>query len=86
MAAQHGCACVNLSDAESVLVFPRATPDTPPDAPLPYDAGLAGRAQALEAELGYTVPSGKYWKEENRFDPAAIDALDALWLAAAGVS
>ena len=35
-----------------------------------------------EAALDYYVPSGKYWKEESRFDTTAIDALDALWLTA----
>ncbi|WP_068301829.1 hypothetical protein [Pararhodobacter sp. CCB-MM2] len=79
LAASLGCTCVNLSDAETRLTFPRASlaelpsisaPETPPlSAPL-----------AREAELGYFVPSGRYWKEESRFDPAEIDALDRLWL------
>jgi hypothetical protein len=38
---------------------------------------------ALEAELGYLVPSGRYWEEPGRFDPVALDRLDALWLQAA---
>jgi hypothetical protein len=29
------------------------------------------------------VPSGRYWQEAHRFDPAQIDALDALWRSAA---
>jgi hypothetical protein len=33
--------------------------------------------------LGYLVPSGRYWEEADRFDPAALDRLDALWLRAA---
>jgi hypothetical protein len=41
-------------------------------------------ALAREADLGYLVPSGRYWEEADRFDPAELDALDALWRAAAG--
>ena len=82
MAARMGCACVNLSPAESRLVFPRSTPQDLPVAPAPFDAARAAAAEAEEARLGYVVPSGKYWKEADRFYPAAIDALDALWLSA----
>ncbi|MFZ3581425.1 hypothetical protein ACOI1H_04535 [Loktanella sp. DJP18] len=81
-AAMAGCACVNLSTADSQLVFPRATSADLTVAPLPFDANKATAAQAAEARLGYVVPSGKYWKEAGRFDAAEIDALDALWLAA----
>ncbi len=85
LAAARGCAMVNLSDAaESRLVYPRASRDD-----------LAGRchqrfgvhlieaALRAEAEADYTVPSGRYWLEVERFDPAVIDRIDALWLAAA---
>ena len=82
MAARLGCACVNLSTSDSRLVFPRATPQDLPVAPVPFDAARVALAEAEEARLGYMVQSGKYWKEEDRFDPAAIDALDALWLSA----
>ena len=75
---------VNLSEDESRLVFPRATPATVADArPRPFDQDTAAKADATEAELGYYVPSGKYWKEQDRFDTDRIDALDALWLKAA---
>lgn len=77
MAAAQGCAAVNLSDAPSRLVFPRATRDAPDMAPPTLDPT---RPQRMEAEAGYMVPSGKYWKEEDRFDPAVIDAIDAAWL------
>ena len=82
LAARAGCACVNLSVDESRLIFPRATLADLPTSPRPYDEGRAGTALTEEARLGYMVQSGKYWKEEDRFDPAAIDALDALWLSA----
>ncbi|KQI68321.1 hypothetical protein AN189_10955 [Loktanella sp. 3ANDIMAR09] len=81
-AARQGCTCVTVTGADSVLTFPRATPDVLPTTPAPFDAGLAAQADAMEARLDYVVPSGKYWKEEDRFDPAQIDALDALWLGA----
>jgi hypothetical protein len=83
LAARQGCAMVNLSTDESRLVFPRATPETAADAkPLSPDQAVIDAALAEEERLGYYVPSGKYWKEESRFDKAAIDALDALWLKA----
>jgi hypothetical protein len=81
LAARQGCAIVNLSSNQSRLVFPRATPDALAGIkPAPYDSHIVDAALAQEAALGYYVPSGKYWKEEGRFDVAAIDALDALWL------
>ncbi|MFU8822931.1 hypothetical protein [Yoonia sp.] len=84
MAAGQGCAMVNLSQDASRLVLPRTSPDAASDArPQPYDVAAADVALAEEQRLGYFVPSGKYWKQEDQFDPAAIDALDQLWLTAA---
>jgi len=81
MAARQGCAMINLSQDPSRLVFPRATPQTVAGAaPVIPDENSVRAALAKETQLGYYVPSGKYWKEEDRFDTAAIDALDALWL------
>ena len=87
VAAMHGVALVNLSTAPvSRLVWPRAMPGTAAAArPAPYDAGAAAEALAEEARLDYRVPSGRYWKEADRFDTSALDALDALWLRAARV-
>lgn len=83
LAARQGCAMVNLSTDESRLVFPRTTPETAAEAKTqPLDQAVIDAALAEESRLGYYVPSGKYWKEESRFDVAAIDALDALWLKA----
>ena len=86
LAARVGCAVVNLSEAaESRLVFPRATPaGMARHRPLPV-AAKAGFALQREADLGYLVPSGKYWKEADRFDPVEIDRIDTLWLEAAGI-
>lgn len=81
LAAAQGCAVVNLSQAaHSRLVFPRATPETLAEArPGRFDPAPA---VAEEDRLAYRVPSGRYWLEEERFDTAAIDAVDRLWLAA----
>ncbi|MDA9208349.1 hypothetical protein N9O61_05625 [Octadecabacter sp.] len=80
IAAQQGCATLNLSTSDSRLVFPRGTPND-----LYARAVIAPKqvdhALSLEAKAGYMVPSGKYWKEESRFDPAIIDEIDAAWLA-----
>jgi hypothetical protein len=83
LAAMQGCAVVNLSTGPSRLVVPRATATTLPGAPAPFNRALADQALQTEAALNYHVPSGRYWEEAARFDPARIDALDALWLAAA---
>lgn len=81
IAARQNCATVNLTTDESRLVFPRATQNKVAQAtPMPLDQDGVDAALAEEERLGYYVPSGKYWKEEARFDTAAIDALDALWL------
>ncbi len=80
IAAQQGCATLNLSTSDSRLVFPRGTPKD-----LNARAVIAPQQVAhalnLEAKAGYMVPSGKYWKEESRFDTAIIDEIDAAWLA-----
>ncbi len=84
LAAMRGCAMVNLSAGPSRLIFPRADHRAARACrPLSHDTHRADEAMALEAELGYHVPSGRYWEEAARFDDAAIDTLDALWLAAA---
>jgi len=87
LAARAGCAVVNLSDApQSRLIYPRARPgDLARQRPLTFAPRLTEAALHREAELGYVVPSGKYWKEADRFDPAEVDRVDAMWLAAAGV-
>lgn len=80
-AAQQGCAMVNLSNDESRLVFPRSgVVDAGTHKPTTFDNALVETAETEETRLDYYVPSGKYWKEEDRFDIDAIDALDALWL------
>ena len=84
MAARQGCAMVNLSDGPSRLIFPRARRTSMAHAtPQMYCPDLADKALATEAALGYFVPSGRYWEHTDRFDPAELAKLDALWYAAA---
>lgn len=84
LAAMQGCAVVNLSVGPSRLIFPRSTRAAAAGArPATWCPDLAAEALALEAELGYVVPSGRYWEEAGRFDPALLDQLDRLWLQAA---
>lgn len=83
-AARCGCACVNLSTAPSRLLFDRASPDTLRSvAPVSVAAAEDACYEAEQAErrLGYMVPSGRYWDEADRFDPAALDAIDRMWRA-----
>lgn len=86
LAARQGCALVNLSRGPSRLVFPRARRESlgaGAPRPAPHDPALADAALTREAELGYVVPSGRYWEAVDRFDPAALAGVDALWQAAA---
>lgn len=80
LAQRQSCACVNLSTDKSRLVFPRATPENLTQHTALNDTAI-DHALTLEAKAGYMVPSGKYWKEEDRFDTNIIDAIDAAWLA-----
>jgi len=85
LAAMQDCAMVNLSQGPSRLVFPRvARANLAAARALPFDARQRAAAQAHEADLGYYVPSGRYWEQADRFDPAALRTLDRMWLDAAG--
>jgi len=82
LAARQGCALVNLSTEESRLTFPRAYRTALSGlAPRPVEPRAITAALTAEAEAAYDVPSGKYWKVEDQFDPAVIDRIDALWAA-----
>lgn len=84
LAAMQGCAVVNLSVGPSRLIFPRVQRNALTRMQArPWCPDLAAEALALEAELGYVVPSGRYWEEAERFDPVQLDRLDRLWLQAA---
>lgn len=81
MAAAQGCALVNLSQDPSRLVFPRADLAELRDIGLQeFNTRAIDAARRAEESLGYFVPSGRYWEEAARFDPAAVDRIDNLWL------
>ncbi len=79
--AAQGCRVARLSRGDSRLVFPPISRRELSAAPLP-DISAMRPALKREAELGYFVPSGRYWEVDQRFDPAEIDWLDRLWLTA----
>lgn len=87
LAAQQGCLCVNLSTEPSELLFPRMTLQMvqSPTAPLP-DTKHNSSILSQEETLGYLVPSGRYWEEPERFDPASLAEIDAQWRAAHALS
>ena len=80
MGARQGCAVVNLSKDPSRLRFPRAALNSiAQEKPNSFNEELITQALDLEQNLGYYVPSGRYWEKESRFNSSEIDALDALW-------
>jgi hypothetical protein len=86
MAAQQGCALVNLGQDPSRLVFPRAElADLPFLQPQIFNSRAVDVARRAEETLGYMVPSGRYWEEASRFDPDALDRIDTLWRRAAAL-
>ncbi|MGL6211110.1 MAG: hypothetical protein ACRC14_14920 [Paracoccaceae bacterium] len=81
LAARQGCAVVNLSDGPSRLLFPRSDRMSATRCkPLRFNRALVSAAMARETALGYFVPSGRYWEQLERFDAAALAALDGMWL------
>ncbi len=93
LAQRQGCLVVNLSDlATSRLLFPRVSWQqlTVMDTDLvtgvidrfELDQSSADEALLAEAELGYEVPSGRYWEIASRFDKTKLSNIDNLWLAA----
>jgi hypothetical protein len=82
-AQAQGCHCVNLSGDKSRLVFPRSNPKDLSGMARPHGTDVnVVMAPALkrEADLGYFVPSGRYWEVEDSFDAKELAALDQLWL------
>ena len=37
-------------------------------------------ALTAEQELGYLVPSGRYWEKIKNFDPAKLRLIDDIWI------
>lgn len=88
-AARLGCACVRLSSGPSRLVFPCAeVSDLSGVRSLGRLAGepVFDTATAQEQGLGYRVASGRYWQHTDQFCPSEVDALDGMWLRAAGLA
>lgn len=83
VAAEQGCACVNLSQDPSALLFPRARPDQLRNRRFSLDLDRARYTalRAREEALGYHTPTGRYWEVADQFDPTAIAALDQGWRA-----
>ena len=80
IAAAQGCACVNLSDAASQLVFPRAAPaDLRRMPPPPKRPGEVDALRSQEAALGYDTPDGRHDATGAAYDRAALAALDTAW-------
>ncbi len=85
IAALEDCATVNLSPHQSRLLLPRSTPEALTACkPEPFDFKNYESAITKEAAMGYFVPSGRYWEEQDRFDPKELDEIDQMWLAASG--
>jgi hypothetical protein len=91
LARQQGCAVVNLSaKPASRLLFPRVglqaleaiTRGGAPLNDLALDPQAVARALEAELQLGYMVPSGRYWEAAHTFDKNKLQAIDNLWLAA----
>lgn len=80
LAAAAGCACVNLSTGPSRLVFPRGELGSLSGSSVQVPSGIPA-LRADEDATGYLVPSGRYWEEADRFDPAVLAAFDRRWLA-----
>lgn len=79
LAAAQGCACVNLSQNESRLLFPRARRQDLRLIASPVGTAGVDALRADEDALGYAVPSGRYWEEEGRFDASVLDQIDQRW-------
>lgn len=84
MAAQRGCATVNLSRSQSRLIYPGAErANLASVQPMRFDPDACMAALRAETEAAYMEPSGRYWSVTDRFDPSVIDEIDTLWLRAA---
>lgn len=83
MAAKEGCICLNLSQAESSLLFPVAQPDALRGEipPARIDAKRYSALRAQEDALGYHTPDGRYVNAPQAYDMAALACIDAQWRA-----
>lgn len=83
IAAEQGCACVNLSEDASSLLFPRARPDGVRGwkGQLGLDRARYAALRAEEEALGYATPDGRYANDAGAVDMAALAQIDAGWRA-----
>lgn len=89
LAERSGCACVRLSTGESRLVFPSARYQdlaAMPSPTKPRPNTMINHALKEERRLSYHLESGRYWEVSDSFSLSAVDAIDELWLHAAGLS
>ncbi|WP_370399363.1 hypothetical protein [Sulfitobacter sp. JB4-11] len=78
IAALQACACVNLSQDTSSLVFERATASGLRDIAGPHAPNIAD-LRAREEALGYATPSGHHAEFADKINVAVLDALDQEW-------
>ena len=84
-ARMQGCIPLNLSNLKnSRLVYERVkleeiSKKTVQDT-RKFDHIKIKIAKEKEADLGYFIENGKYWKHFHMFDEKEIDILDNLWL------
>lgn len=83
IAAECGCACVNLSEDDSSLLFPRCAPRDVKRwrHTLDMDQERYRRLRAKEDALGYETPDGRYQNDAEAVDIAALERIDAGWRA-----
>jgi len=91
LAQSQNCAVVNLSmQPESRLMFPRMnvsefSVQADLDGCLVRQSQLLNRDEVIktlcaEKQLGYMVPSGRYWEHESEFDRSKLREIDSMWL------
>jgi len=91
LANKQNCAVLNMSSLpESRLTFPRLG-NSDFQRSFSHDKLLAkqnnlvnphkvGMALAAEKNLGYFVPSGRYWETIKNFDPDKLRMIDDIWI------
>lgn len=87
LAAAQDCACVNLSQDKSSLLFARSDPAEAGTAlPIRVDAAEVAELRVRETGLGYETPTGRYDVSGADMNLDALDQLDQDWrsLAAGG--
>jgi hypothetical protein len=94
LAHKQNCAILNMSLLpESRLTFPRRSIADihqleSHEAILSHqnqllDSHKINMALAAEKELGYLVPSGRYWESTEHFDPEKLRIIDDIWIESA---